>query len=64
MDSLEIPYDHSEVQRDYHSLGGFITGQLGHIPTVAEFVMFEGFRFEVVDMDRNRIDKVMIARVG
>jgi len=35
---------------------------LGHIPKAADHFEFAGLRFEVVDMDHNRVDKVLIAR--
>jgi len=36
---------------------------LGHIPRKAEAFEWEGFRFEVVVMDGQRIDKVMLTRL-
>lgn len=33
----------------------------GHIPAESEHVEWEGHRFEVVDMDRNRIDRVLVS---
>ncbi len=52
-----------EEKRGYHSLGGFILSQLGHIPLAGEAFEYEGHRFEVVDMDKNRIDKVLIRKL-
>ena len=37
--------------------------QLGRVPQVADHFEWGGFRFEVVDMDRNRVDKLLVARV-
>ncbi|WP_141734332.1 hemolysin family protein [Oligoflexus tunisiensis] len=45
---------------DFQTLGGFIMGELGHIPQVGEKVMWKGWYFEVMDMDGNRVDKVLI----
>lgn len=45
-----------------HTLGGFIMSQLGHIPKASENFDWEGLRFEVVDMDRIRVDKVLVTR--
>ncbi|WP_029010468.1 hemolysin family protein [Azospirillum halopraeferens] len=45
---------------DYHTLAGFVLDRLGHLPVTAEHVTWRGLRFEVVDMDGRRIDKVMI----
>ncbi|WP_431860294.1 hemolysin family protein [Azospirillum sp.] len=47
----------------YHTLAGFVLERLGHVPTAAEHFVWRGHRFEVVDMDGRRIDKVMIQRV-
>ena len=45
---------------NYHTLGGFVVTQLGHIPSAAEYFEWAGMRFEVIDMDGNRIDKVLV----
>jgi putative hemolysin len=37
--------------------------RLGRIPSVADHFEAAGFRFEVVDMDRNRVDKILVARL-
>jgi len=47
----------------YHTLSGFILMRLGRIPAVAEHFEWRGWRFEVVDMDGNRIDKVLASQV-
>jgi putative hemolysin len=43
----------------YHTLSGFILMRLGRIPAVADHFSWHGWRFEVMDMDGNRIDKVL-----
>lgn len=53
-----------ETSGAYHTLAGFVLTQLGHIPKVSEHFEWEGYRFEVVDMDRNRIDRLLVARIG
>jgi putative hemolysin len=35
--------------------------QLGYIPTTSEHLEWDGFRFEVVDMDGNRIDQLLVS---
>ena len=50
-----------EAAGAYHTLAGFILHQLGHIPQASEHVNWNGYRFEVVDMDRNRIDRVLVS---
>jgi putative hemolysin len=36
---------------------------LGHIPKVADSFETVGYRFEVMDMDKNRVDKVLVSHV-
>lgn len=45
---------------EYHTLGGLILQQLQHIPVSGETLGWNGFMFEVVDMDGARIDKVLV----
>jgi len=45
----------------YHTLAGFALYQLGYIPKVGEALEWNGWRFEVIDMDGNRIDKLLVA---
>ncbi|MCW5777609.1 MAG: hypothetical protein KIS87_14330, partial [Phycisphaeraceae bacterium] len=44
---------------DFQTLAGFVLHQLGHIPSVGEAFNWNGWRFEVVDLDARRIDKVV-----
>lgn len=44
----------------YETLGGFMIHRLGHIPNPGEHFDEGGWRFEVVDMDRHRVDKVLL----
>jgi len=48
---------------DYHTMAGFMLNRLGHLPVAAESVVWRDLRFEVVDMDGRRVDKVLIQRV-
>ena len=50
-----------EAEADFQTLGGFVVTQLGRIPAAADYFDWAGWRFEVVDMDRNRVDKVLVA---
>ena len=47
----------------YHTLAGFVLYQLGYIPKPGETLDWEGWRFEVADMDGNRIDRLMVIPV-
>lgn len=50
-----------EERGGYHTLAGFVMTHLGRIPAVAEYFEWQGLRFEVVDMDGKRIDKVLVS---
>jgi putative hemolysin len=49
-----------EHQGGYETLGGFVMTQLGHIPTAGEHFNCGRLRFEIIDMDERRVDKVLI----
>lgn len=51
------------ANRDYHTLAGFLLDRFGHLPGVGERVDAQGWRFEVVDIDGRRIDKVLVSRI-
>ena len=48
----------------YDTLAGFLMIMLRRIPKRTDQVVWEGWRFEVVDVDSHRVDQVMIARVA
>jgi putative hemolysin len=50
-----------ENERGFHTLGGFIMHALGRIPSPADHTRAKGWRFEVMDMDGNRVDKVLVS---
>ena len=37
---------------------------LGRVPKLGDRFTSDGYRFEVIDMDRNRVDKLLITRVN
>ena len=45
----------------YETLAGYILSELNHLPKVGESFERDGLRFEVVDLDGHRIDKVLVA---
>ncbi len=47
---------------DYNTVSGLILSRLGHIPTSGESITWRDFKFEVVDMDGARIDKVLVTK--
>ncbi len=48
---------------DYSTLAGFILYKLSEIPKAGDFLETEGHRFEIVDMDKSKIDKVLVSKV-
>jgi putative hemolysin len=50
----------NEGEHDFNTLAGFILHQLRTIPETGETLEWKGFRLEIIDMDRNRIDKVLV----
>lgn len=55
---LQFPDESSGA---YHTLAGFVLTQLGRIPAVSEHFEWSGYRFEVMDMDRHRIDRLLVS---
>lgn len=51
---------HLPAEEEYETLGGFIMTHLGRIPKASDRFDWGGLRFEVMDMDGNRVDKVLV----
>ena len=49
-----------EEEHDYHTVAGMVIARFGRIPHAGELFDWEGWRFEVVDLDGARIDKLLI----
>ncbi|MBI4732760.1 MAG: HlyC/CorC family transporter [Chloroflexi bacterium] len=47
-------------EEEYEALGGFVLLHLRRIPKAADQFEWSGMRFEVMDMDGNRVDKVLV----
>jgi putative hemolysin len=60
-DKLGLP---RELAGDYDTVAGLVLHQLGHIPELGASFRAEGFRFEVIDLDGRRIDKVLVTRLA
>lgn len=63
-DLLDIGELPGEQRGNFHTLGGFVITYLGRIPHAADQFEWNGLRFEVMDMDGNRVDKVLVTPVG
>jgi putative hemolysin len=60
LDLKELP---EEDRGRYNTLAGMVMLLLGQLPRTADSVEWEGWRFEVVDLDGKRVDKVLAARL-
>ena len=58
LDLDELP---GESRAGYQTLSGFMMAQLGTIPRVGQSFTWENLRFEVVDMDGRRVDRVLVS---
>ena len=46
---------------EFHTLGGFVMSTLGRIPRAGDHFIYNGLRFEVLDMDGHRVDKILVS---
>ena len=62
VEELKKLFDLDELpeEDEYRTLGGFVVNRLEHIPKAGEHFTWHHLRFEVVDMDLNRVDKVLV----
>jgi magnesium and cobalt exporter, CNNM family len=61
MELLRLP---AATDRQYHTAAGFVLAGFGHLPKIGESFDAHGWRFEVVDLDGRRIDKILATRVA
>ncbi|PSJ60551.1 hemolysin family protein [Kumtagia ephedrae] len=55
---IDVPED-----RDYETVAGYVLSHLHHLPATGECIDVQGWRFEVVDLDGRRIDKLLVSRL-
>jgi putative hemolysin len=60
-DKLGLP---RAIAGDYDTVAGLVLHQLGRIPELGAVFTVEGHRFEVIDLDGRRIDKILVARLA
>ena len=60
LDITEFP---GEKDDDYSTLGGFMLHQFGRIPKEGDTLPWGGWQFEIIDMDRQRIDKILAKKL-
>ncbi len=62
-DRLELKALPEEDRGRYNTLAGMVMLLLGRLPRTADVVEWEAWRFEVVDLDGKRVDKVLVSRI-
>jgi putative hemolysin len=62
-EALELKNLPVEEQDIYHTLAGFILFRLGKVPEVGERFAWDKFEFEIISMERRRIDKVLVTEI-
>lgn len=60
---LQLPERRDERRGDYNTLGGLALSQLSRIPQSGDSFQVGGLRFEIVDMDGHRVDKLLVSRL-
>jgi putative hemolysin len=60
IDDFNEQFGKEMPQEDYHTLAGFVFGQLGRAPEQRDELVWDGLRFEVVDVDGARIEKLNV----
>jgi putative hemolysin len=61
---LDLTAAEADELDEFETLGGFVMGVTGRVPETGERFEWNGWRFEVIDMDHRRVDKVLVARVA
>jgi putative hemolysin len=59
---LSLRWPDDDLDEDFETVGGLVLSRLGRIPRTGEKVQWQGWTFEVVDMDGPRVDKVLAER--
>jgi putative hemolysin len=59
---INIPAYNHEDHKGYHSLGGFILKNLDRLPQVSEKIEFSSYIFEVLEMDKHRVNKILVRK--
>jgi putative hemolysin len=52
------------AEEDFETLAGFVLAHFGQIPQTGDHFEWDGLRFEIVDMDGRRIDRILVAPVA
>lgn len=61
---FQLEFSPEKGASDYNTLAGFLLARMGRIPHVGDSLEVDGVRYEILDMDKNRIDKVLVTPKG
>jgi len=62
IDYMETGRPDEEERAGINTVAGFVMAKLGAVPSEGQHFVWKGLRFEVVDMDGRRVDKVLVSR--
>lgn len=62
-EQFELDAFSEQVDGHFHTVGGLVLAHLGFVPKATDHFELQGLRFEVVDMDGNRVDKILISKI-
>jgi putative hemolysin len=63
IDYVETDEISEEERAKMNTVGGFVMSKIGAVPSEGQHFVWRGLRFEVVDMDGRRVDKVLVSRI-
>jgi putative hemolysin len=61
---MEIKQLSEEPHTDMNTVGGFAMAKIGAVPKETQHFQWKGLRFEIVDMDGRRVDKILVSRIA
>jgi putative hemolysin len=64
LQEFELEINNRKDYSGFDTMGGFALEILQEIPNTGDHFDWEGFRFEIVDMDKNRVDKILVSVVA
>jgi len=64
MDYMDIVEPDENERTSMNTVGGFVMAKIGEVPSEGHYFEWKGLRFEVIDMDGRRVDKILVSRVN
>ena len=64
LDYMEIRKLSEELHIGMNTVGGFAMAKIGAVPRETDHFLWKGMRFEIVDMDGRRVDKILVSRIA